>query len=218
MESSDGARVSIIIADDHPVYRSGLKTLLSNIGCFHIVHEAKSGTEAVVMAQALRPELVLMDISMPGLSGIEATRALVAKYPEIAVIILTMLADKQTFLSAVQAGARGFLLKEASWEEVSLAIRIVGNGGLAFDSHSATWLIDHLTNPPADDNPFPELTERELDVLKLLADGHGNAAIARELMLSLKTVRNYISRIFAKLQVVDRTQAAVKARQAGLGH
>jgi DNA-binding NarL/FixJ family response regulator len=218
MESSDGTPVSIIIADDHPVYRSGLKTLLSNMGSLHIVHEAKSGTEAVVMAQALRPELVLMDISMPDLSGIEATRALVAKYPEIAVIILTMLADKQTFLSAVQAGARGFLLKEASWEEVSLAIRIVSNGGLAFDSHSARWLIDHLTNPPADDNPFPELTERELDVLKLVADGHGNAAIARELMLSLKTVRNYISRIFAKLQVVDRTQAAVRARQAGLGH
>lgn len=218
MESSDGAPVRIIIADDHPVYRWGLKSLLSNIGSLHIVHEAKSAAEAIAMAQVLRPQLVVMDISMPGLNGIEATRTLVAKYPEISVIIITMLADKETFLSAVKAGARGFLLKEASWEEVSLAIRIVSNGGLAFDSQSGRWVIDHLTNPPADDNPFPELTDRELDVLKLVADGHGNAAIARELMLSLKTVRNYISRIFAKLQVVDRTQAAVKARQAGLGH
>jgi DNA-binding NarL/FixJ family response regulator len=218
MESSDCAPVRVIIADDHPVYRWGLKSLLSNIGSLHIVHEAKSATEAIAMAQVLRPQLVVMDISMPGLSGIEATRTLVAKYPEISVIIITMLADKETFLSAVKAGARGFLLKEASWEEVSLAIRIVSSGGLAFDSHSGRWVIDHLTNPQVDDNPFPELTERELDVLKLVADGHGNAAIARELMLSLKTVRNYISRIFAKLQVVDRTQAAVKARQAGLGH
>lgn len=216
MDTSDCAAIRIIVADDHPVYRWGLKTLLSNIG-LRIVYEAKSAAEALAMAQTLRPELVLMDISMPGLNGIEATRKLVAKCPEIGVIIVTMLADKDTFLSAVRAGARGFLLKEASWEEVSLAIRIVNSGGLAFDSHAARWVIDHLTNPPADDNPFPQLTERELEVLKLVADGHGNAAIARELTLSLKTVRNYISRIFAKLQVVDRTQAAVKARQAGLG-
>lgn len=207
----------IIIADDHPVYRWGLKTLLSNVEFFH-VYEAKSAAEAVVMAQALRPEVVVMDVSTPGLSGVEATRALVAKYPEIGVIIVTMRDDRETFISAMRAGARGFLLKEASWEEVELAIRIVSSGGIAFDSRSARWAIDHLVNPVAGHNPFPQLTERELDVLKLVADGHGNQAIARELMLSLKTVRNYISRIFTKLQVGDRTQAAVKARQAGLGH
>lgn len=218
MDSSDSQSISILIADDHPVYRWGLKNLLERMGDLRVVGEAETGAEALAKAHDLRPKLVVMDISMPGLTGIEATKTLVSRYPAIGVIIVTMLNDKETFLSAIRAGARGFLLKEASWEEVSLAVRAVSVGGLAFDSHSARWVIDHLTNPHAEVKPFPELTERERAVLALVADGQGNFAIARELHLSVKTVRNYISRIFAKLQVVDRTEAAVKARRAGLGH
>jgi DNA-binding NarL/FixJ family response regulator len=217
MTGSDAGTVRVLIADDHPVYRWGLKTLLSGIECIQVVGEAETATEAVVMAQTLSPDLVVMDASMPGPTGIEATKTLVTRSPEISVIIVTMLDDQETFLSAVRAGARGFLLKEASWEEIGLAIRIVSRGGLAFDSRSANWVIDHLMNPPGSGHPFPGLTGREIEVLELVANGHGNAAIARELRLSLKTVRNYVSRIFTKLQVVDRTQAAVVARRAGLG-
>lgn len=218
MDSSDNQSISILIADDHPVYRWGLKTLLERTGDLRVVGEAETGAEALAKAHDLRPKLVVMDISMPGLTGIEATKTLVSRYPTIGVIIVTMFDDKETFLSAIRAGARGFLRKEASWEEVGLAIKSVSVGGLAFDSHSARWVVDQLTNPHAEAKAFPELTEREREVLTLIADGQGNFAIARELHLSVKTVRNYISRIFAKLQVVDRTGAAVKARRAGLGH
>jgi DNA-binding NarL/FixJ family response regulator len=223
MDPSDKKSIDILIVDDHPVYRWGLKTLLEGMGDLRVVGEAESAAEAIAKTHDLRPQLVVMDISMPGetgteATGTEATKTLSAKYPKIGVIIVTMHADKETFLSAIRAGARGFLLKEASWEEVSLAIRVVSAGGLAFDAHSASWIVDHLTNPQADANPFPELTEREREVLELIADGLGNSAIARQMGLSVKTVRNYISRIFAKLQVIDRTEAAVRARRAGLGH
>lgn len=210
-------KVSVLIVDDHPVYRSGLHNLLDGLDMLRVVGEAPSGIEAVTMAHRLRPQLVLMDVNLPGLTGIEATKALLSKYSGISVIIVTMLDDRETFLAAVRAGARGFLLKGASSEELALAIRIVRAGGLVFDAHAARWVVDHLTKPLAVGNAFPELTDREHEILTQVADGRGNAAIARELGLSIKTVRNYLSRIFSKIKVADRTEAAVKARRAGLG-
>jgi len=211
-------QVRILIADDHPVYRSGLRTLLDGVGSLRVVGEAGSGAEALTMTYELRPQLVLMDVNLPGISGIEATRTIASRYPDTAVIIVTMVDDRDIFLSAMRAGARGYLLKVASSEDVSLAIKIVRSGGLVFDSQASSWVIQHLTKPPESGKPFPELTDREREVLEMVADGHGNAAIAHALGLSIKTVRNYISRIFAKLQLVDRTEAAVQARRAGLGH
>lgn len=215
---ADNEQISVLIADDHPVYRSGLRMLLEGIGALRVVGEACSGVEALTMAYTLRPQLVLMDVNLPGVNGVEATKTLAGRYPDISVIIVTMLGDRDTFFAAMRAGARGILLKEASSEEIVLAIKIVRSGGLVFDSHSARWVVDHLTKPQAVGKPFPELTDREREILALVADGHGNAAIARNLGLSIKTVRNYLSRIFAKLRLVDRTEAAVQARRAGLGH
>lgn len=210
--------VSVLIADDHPVYRSGLRILLGSVRPLRVIGEACSGAEALSKAHELRPQLVLMDVNLPGITGIEATKTLANRHPEIAVIIVTMLDDRDTFLAAMRAGARGFLLKGANSDEVALAIKIVQSGGLVFDSHASRWVIDHLTKPQAAGEPFPELTDREREILALVADGHGNAAIARTLGLSIKTVRNYLSRIFLKLRLVDRTEAAVRARRAGLGH
>jgi DNA-binding NarL/FixJ family response regulator len=210
-------RVSILIADDHPVYRSGLRSLLDNLDALHVVGEAPSGIEVVTLAHKLRPQLVLMDVNLPGITGIEATKALISKYSDISVIIVTMHDDRDTFLAAIRAGARGFILKGASSEELVLAIKIVRAGGLVFDASASRWVIDHLTRPLTIGNPFPELTDREHEILSLVADGRGNAAIARDLGLSIKTVRNYLSRIFVKIKVADRTEAAVKARRAGLG-
>lgn len=213
-----GEQVSVLIADDHPVYRSGLRILLEKIEPLRVVGEAGSGVEALTMAQELHPQLVLMDVNLPGITGIEATKTLASRHPDIAVIIVTMLDDKDTFIAAMRAGARGFLLKEANSDEVALAIKMVRSGGLVFDSHASRWVVDYLTKPQDTSKPFPELTDREREILALVADGHGNAAIARLLGLSIKTVRNYISRIFLKLRLVDRTEAAVRARRAGLGH
>jgi DNA-binding NarL/FixJ family response regulator len=210
--------ISVLIADDHPVYRSGLRMLLDGIGTLRVIGEACSGVEALTMAYALRPQLVLMDVNLPGVTGIEATKTLAGRYPDISVIIVTMHGDRDTFVAAMRAGARGFLLKEASSDEIVLALRIVRSGGMVFDSNSSKWVVDHLTKPQAVGKPFPELTDREREILTRVADGHGNAAIARDLGLSIKTVRNYLSRIFTKLRLVDRTEAAVQARRAGLGH
>jgi len=211
-------QVSVLIADDHPVYRSGLRILLGNVDRLRVIGEACTGPEALAMARELQPQLILMDVNLPGITGIEATKSLANRHPDIAVIIVTMLDDRETFFAAMRAGARGFLLKEANSDEVALAIKIVRYGGLAFGAHASRWVIDHLTKPQAAGKPFPELTDREREILTLVADGHGNAAIARTLGLSIKTVRNYLSRIFLKLRFVDRTEAAVQARRAGMGN
>jgi DNA-binding NarL/FixJ family response regulator len=217
-DSEGDGQVSVLIADDHPVYRSGLRMLLNGIGKLRVVGEARTGTEALTMTYKLRPQLVLMDVNLPGVNGIEATKTIAGRCPGTAVIIVTMLDDRDVFFSAIRAGARGYLLKGARSEDIEMAIAIVRSGGLVFDSQASNWVIEHLTKPPAFGKPFPELTDRERAVLELIADGRGNAAIARELGLSIKTVRNYLSRIFAKLHLVDRTEAAVQARRAGLGH
>ena len=211
-------QISILIADDHPIYRSGLKMLLNDVESLRVVGEAATGTEALALTSELRPHLVLMDVNLPGVTGIEATKMIASRWPETAVIVVTVLEDRDVFFSAIRAGARGYLLKGGRSEDISMAIGIVRSGGMVFDSQTANWVIEHLTTPPAAGKPFPELTDRERAVLELVADGRGNAAIARELGLSVKTVRNYLSRIFAKLHLVDRTEAAVRARRAGLGH
>jgi DNA-binding NarL/FixJ family response regulator len=216
--SAPTGRISVLIADDHPVYRSGLRILLDGLGSLQVVAEAGTGTEALTMTYQLRPQLVLMDVSMPGVTGIEATKLIVGRCPDTAVIVVTVLDDRDVFLSAIRAGARGYLLKGGRLQDIASAIEIVRAGGLAFDAQASVWVVEHLTKPPASAKPFPELTDRERAVLELVADGRGNAAIARELGLSVKTVRNYLSRIFVKLHLVDRTEAAVQARRAGLGH
>jgi DNA-binding NarL/FixJ family response regulator len=208
----------VLIADDHPVYLSGLRMLLDLITTVEVVGEARTGKEALTEIYRLRPHLVLMDVNMPGTSGIEVTRTIATRCPETSVIMLSMLEDRDTFLAAIRAGARGYLVKGASTEDIGQAIGTVRRGGVVFGSEVSTWALDYLNKPRESSKPFPGLTDRERAVLELVADGLGNATIARRLGLSIKTVRNYLSRIFAKLQIADRTEAAVQARRAGLGH
>jgi DNA-binding NarL/FixJ family response regulator len=208
----------VLIADDHPVYLSGLRMLLDMIGTVEVVGEARTGKEALAEIYRLRPHLVLMDVNMPGTSGIEVTRTIATRCPDTSVIMLSMLEDRDTFLAAIRAGARGYLVKGASTEDIGQAIGTVRRGGVVFGPEGSAWALDYLNKPRESSKPFPELTDRERAVLELVADGLGNATIARRLGLSIKTVRNYLSRIFAKLQIADRTEAAVQARRAGLGH
>jgi DNA-binding NarL/FixJ family response regulator len=210
--------VRVVIADDHPVYLSGLKMLLEVLSTVEVVGEARTGTEALAEIYRLRPHLALMDVNMPGTSGIEVTRTIATRRPDTAVIMLSMLEDRDTFLAAVRAGAKGYLVKGASSDDISHAIGTVRRGGVVFGSEVSAWALEYLNKPRESSKPFPELTDRERAVLELVADGLGNASIARRLGLSVKTVRNYLSRIFAKLQITDRTEAAVQARRAGLGN
>jgi DNA-binding NarL/FixJ family response regulator len=210
--------VRVVIADDHPVYLSGLRMLLDLIGSVEVVGEARTGTEALSEIYRLRPHLALMDVNMPGANGIEVTKTIATRCPDTSVIMLSMLEDCDTFLAAMRAGARGYLVKGASSEDIGQAIGTVRRGGVVFGREVADWALDYLNKPRESAKPFPELTDRERAVLELVADGLGNASIARRLGLSIKTVRNYLSRIFAKLQIADRTEAAVQARRAGLGN
>lgn len=213
----DGQRLRVLVADDHPVFLAGIRLILGRIGRVELVGEATTGTAAVDLARKLKPDLVLMDVNMPQMSGIEATRRIRSESPETAVVILTMFADDDTLLAAMRAGAHGYLLKGAPASEITLAIDLVSRGDAIFGKPVASRVIEYITDPPSRHYPFPELTERERAVLDLVAEGLGNATIARRLGLSNKTVRNYMSRIFAKLQVTDRAAAAVRARRAGLG-
>ena len=208
----------VLIADDHPVYLSGLRMLLDMIGTVEVVGEARTGKEALAEIYRLRPHLALMYVNMPGTSGIEVTRTIATRCPDTSVIMLSMLEDRDTFLAAIRAGARGYLVKGASTEDIGQAIGTVRRGGVVFGPEVSAWALDYLNKPRESSKPFPELTDRERAVLELVADGLGNATIARRLGLSIKTVRNYLSRLFAKLQIADRTEAAVQARRAGLGH
>ena len=210
--------IRVVIADDHPVYLSGLRMLLDRIGEVEVVGEARTGTAALSEIYRLRPHLALVDVNMPGANGIEVTKTIATRCPDTAVIMLSMLEDRDTFLAAMRAGARGYLVKGASSEDIGQAIGTVRRGGVVFGSEVAVWALDYLNKPRESSKPFPDLTDRERAVLELVADGMGNASIARKLGLSIKTVRNYLSRIFAKLQIADRTEAAVQARRAGLGN
>lgn len=214
--------IRILIADDHPVFRFGLRALLEAQSDIVVVGEAESGAAAVQMAQSLRPDVVLMDINMPGLNGIEATKQIMASAtsPRAAVLIITMF-DDDTVFTAVRAGARGYLLKGAQGDETLRAIRAVANGEVIFSPGVAAQMMDFFARGVPGVSyamPFPELTPREREILGLLAQGLSNGAIAEKLVLSPKTVRNQVSTIFSKLQVASRSEAIVKAREARLGN
>lgn len=211
--------IHILIADDHPVFRFGLRALLEAQADMVVVGEAESGETAVQMARALQPDVALMDINMPGINGIEATKQITAASPTIAILIITMF-DDDTVFTAMQAGARGYLLKGAQGDETLRAIRAVANREIIFSPGVAKQMMTFFARGGAKTAvvaPFPELTPREREILELLAQGLTNSAIAEKLVLSPKTIRNQVSNIFSKLQVASRSEAIVKARQAGLG-
>lgn len=210
---------TILIADDEPAFRSGLRALLRTVSGITLVGDARSGDEAICLATELQPDIILMDINMPGVNGIEATRQILAVSPHIGVLMLTMFEDDDSVFAAMRAGARGYVLKGALKAEILRAIESVAGGEVIFGAAIAQRMIRYFTGlPPAMPTTiFPELTDRERDVLSLIAQGFSNPEIARRLSITGKTVRNYITNIFAKLQVVDRAEAIVKARDAGLG-
>ena len=211
------APIRVLIADDHPLFCDGLAALVTDGPGTELAGAATTGTEAVDLARETRPDVVLMDLHMPGMNGIEATRRIAAGCPHAAVLVLTMFDDDGSVLSALRAGARGYLLKGASREQIRCAIHAAASGEIIFGAQLAARMIDCFTAAAAPSPPFPELTGRERQVLDLLAQGRANTAIATRLSLSPKTVRNHVSSILAKLQVTDRAQAIIQARDAGMG-
>lgn len=211
--------IRILIADDHPLFRAGLRALLESIPDTEVAGEAATGEEAVEVARALVPDVVVMDINMPGLNGIDATRRIVDQSEGVKVLVMTMHDDDEAVFAAIRAGARGYQLKGAAQDETLRAIRSVANGEAIFGPGIADRLRRFLAATPTLDpsQAFPQLTDRELEILQLLAERRTNADIAAQLFLSQKTVRNYVSAIFAKLQVADRAEAGLVARAAGLG-
>jgi DNA-binding NarL/FixJ family response regulator len=216
--TSDALR--ILIADDHPLFRDGIRTLLLASSDIELVGEAETGDEVIQMAVQLQPDVVLMDIQMEGINGIEAARRIVDTSPHIAVLMVTMFDDDNSVFAAMRAGAKGYILKGAKHDEILRAIRAVGNGEAIFSPSVAARMMSFFASAkqPKLQYSFPELTEREREVLDLIASGYKNPEIAEALVLSPKTVRNHVSNILSKLQVTDRAQAILKARRAGLGN
>jgi len=212
-------RLRILIADDHLLFRDGLRALLDAASDTELIGEAATGLEAVALAVELQPDVVVMDLQMPELNGIEATRQIVQASPHIGVLVVTMFEDDGSVFAAMRAGARGYLLKGAKYDEMLRAIRAVGGGEAIFSPAIAVRLVDYFANirPPNTPQVFPELSEREREILDLIAQGQRNPEIAARLFLSPKTVRNHVSNILNKLQVADRTEAIIRAREAGLG-
>ncbi|WP_084965834.1 response regulator transcription factor [Thermoactinospora rubra] len=210
--------IRVVLADDHPIYRDGLAVLLGSIPGIEVVGTACDGAQAVERAAELQPDVVVMDVRMPGLDGIEATRRIVADSPHIGVVVLTMSEEDATLFAAMRAGARGYLLKGAGQAEIVRAITAVAHGEAIFGPAVALRVAEFFHSAPkAGDAVFPQLTSREREILALVAAGRSNAQIASALYLSPKTVRNNVSNIFAKLHVADRAEAIVRARDAGLG-
>ena len=212
-------KTRILIADDSAPFRQGLVSLLHSVDDFEVVGEGTTGFEAVAMAEKLQPDIILMDLQMPGLNGIEATRKILYTSPHIGILMFTMFEDDDSVFSALRAGARGYLLKGALKAEILRAIRSVCSGDAIFGPAIATRLMQYFAGASAP-NPlshFPELTEREQEILRLIAQHLTNPAIAERLSISQKTVRNHVSNIFTKLQVADRAEAIIRARDAGLG-
>ncbi|WP_079908577.1 response regulator transcription factor [Paenibacillus sp. 32352] len=200
----------IVIAEDHPLFRSGVRNLLRTTDDLEVIGEASSGEEALELAGQLQPDLILMDIRMPGLNGIEATRLIKERYPAVEVLILTMFRDDQSVFTAMRVGAKGYVLKDADEVELLQSIRMVGSGGAVFSSDIASRMMHYFSQPSAvavDDPAFAELTRRELEILERIAEGDTNAQIANRLHISNKTVANYVSNILNKLQVTDRNAA-----------
>ena len=209
----------ILIADDHPLFRKGMRALLESLPDMEVVGEATTGEEVIALAETLQPDVILMDLRMPGVGGIAATRTILHTSPSLRILVVTLFEDDESVFTALRAGARGYVLKDADEDEMVRAIQAVGRGEAIFSPAIATRLMDFFAapHPAVPKEVFPTLTEREREVLGLIAQGHTNAVIARQLSLSTKTVHNYVSNIFSKLQVADRVQAIIRAREAGLG-
>jgi DNA-binding NarL/FixJ family response regulator len=214
-------RIRVLVADDHPVFRYGMHAMLGAEPDIELVAEATDGEEAVARALEMEPDVILMDLNMPKTNGIEAARKILEVLPDAAVLMLTMFEDDDSVFAAMRAGAHGYVLKGADGEQTIRAIHSVAGGEAIFSPGIARRLVQYFgklrQKPDAEAHPFPELTDREHDILILIARGYTNTAIADRLYLSPKTVRNYVSSIFAKLQVADRAQAIIRAREAGLG-
>ncbi len=208
----------VLIADDHPLFRKGIRTLLRATPGIEVIGEATTGQEVIELANALQPDVILMDLQMPGINGIEATRQILHSSPHIRILVVTLFEDDASVFTALRVGARGYVLKDVQEEEILRAIRAVGNGEAIFGAAIATRLIDYFAapRPVVAKELFPTLSEREREILQLIARGSTNSDIARQLTLSVKTVSNYVSNIFSKLQVTDRAQAIIRARDAGL--
>jgi DNA-binding NarL/FixJ family response regulator len=209
--------IRVLIADDHPVMRTGLAALLGSLDDIEVVALAADGAAAVKEAVLHRPDVVLLDLHMPGIDGFEALRQLSKALPSAAVCVLSMLDDDDSLYAAMRAGASGYLLKGAEQEEIERAVRGVAVGQAIFGPGVAKRVLSQLTSPSTRERPFPALTDREVEVLDLLAAGLAPAQIATRLSLAPKTVSNVVSNILAKLQLTDRSQAAVVGREAGLG-
>jgi DNA-binding NarL/FixJ family response regulator len=210
--------IRILIVDDHPLFRKGLRVMLESQSKMKVIGEAASGTESVDLVQATIPDVVLMDLQMPGGGGIESTRQIRDSMPSVKVLVLTLFEDNESVFMSLRAGASGYILKDADEEEVFRAILAVANGEAIFSPSIASRVLAFFSNKHISTAKelFPMLTDREREILHLLAKGKSNSAIAKELFLSVKTVSNYVSNIFSKLQVADRTEAVQRAKEAGL--
>jgi DNA-binding NarL/FixJ family response regulator len=210
--------IRLLLVDDHPLFRKGMRALLDSVADFDLVGEAESGPESVARSLELLPDVVLMDLQMPGGSGLEATREIVAASPVTQILVVTLFEDDDSVFAALRAGARGYLLKDATEDEMIRAIRAVAGGQAIFGPAVASRVLAYFAGGRTDiPRIFPTLTEREREILVLLAQGQRNAAIAAALYLSPKTIANHLSNIFSKLQVASRAEAIVRAREAGLG-
>ena len=211
--------IRVLVVDDHPTFRRGLTALFDSVEEVELVGEASDGEKALALTAELLPDVVVMDLNMPGINGVEATRRIVAAHPTIAVLVLTMLDEDDSLFAAMRAGARGYVVKGADTEDVLRALASVARGDAVFGPAVASRVLSYLTRPLSARDPllFPELSDRERQVLMLIARGSTNSEIARALVVSPKTVRNHVSNIFSKLQVSDRAEAVARARSAGLG-
>ena len=212
-----GESIRVLIVDDHPVYRDGLRGLVERAPDLELVGEAENGVAAVTLAAERHPAIVLMDLRMPEMSGIEATRRIVGADPAVGVLVLTMSEDDDSLFAAMRAGARGYIPKDADAEELLGAIRAAALGEAIFGASIATRLMSFFAGGARSAAAFPELTERELEILEQIAAGRSNAEIGQRLAIAPKTVRNHVANVLNKLEVADRSQAFVRAREAGLG-
>jgi DNA-binding NarL/FixJ family response regulator len=208
--------VRVLIADDHTLFRRGVRSLLSTVPGVQVVGEAADGETATALAAELAPDVVLMDLQMPGGGGLAAIRSVTEHSPTANVLVLTMFEDDDSVFAAMRAGARGYVLKDTDSDDLARAIIAVARGEALFSPGIAARMVRFFAERPASAPVFPDLTGSEREVLRLMATGATNGVIARALSLSPKTIRNYISNIFRKLQVADRAQAIVLAREAGL--
>ena len=212
-------RIRVLIADDHPLFRKGMRAILESLPEMDVVGEAATGEAVIALAGDLAPDIIVMDLQMPGGTGLAATRAILSASPHIRILMVTLFDDSESVFTALRAGARGYILKDTEAGEMARAVQAISRGEAIFSPAIANRLIDFFAtpHPTVPKDVFPALTDREREILGLLAQGRANADIARQLSLSVKTVHNYVSNIFSKLQVADRAQAILRAREAGLG-